>query len=486
MNKDSHLIWEAHKTHTDTTIENSKNLDRLVEQILIEEGLMDTIKGIGSSAAGAVKNIGKAVNDRMLQPVINKAIEWLKANDPDALVSIASAAEDGQQALDTAISQEGGDQVEKEIESSPETVNESVEEYKEILREHILYLHHEGLLSNISRGVGTAFRHAKKIPGAISKGVDDIKTGFQQGASGTPAAEPAQAEPAQVPEPAQAEPAQAEPAQAEPAPPETEQPGKIRKILNWVKANPNMSKGIAMGIMGAANVALGAAILPVIATAASGYAIGGGIKGVTKYRELRAQGVEPKEAIKQAAADAHSAGMTTGTIATGASLAGNLINKGTEMLKSPEPEADWRMDPNSGAQSKGIGDPSNGAADFDGDGMVSDQEVASWAEKQPGPGGAEIGQGPSGQVSDRIDGAQQAIDRMRAPVDINNIDVDSLSRLQQGQYKQAQSLLKNRNDVFVRKGEAILRRLAGGSNAQSFQVNEGSILNRPGWNNRTF
>ena len=46
MNKDSHLIWEAHKTHTDTTIEDSKDLDRLVEQILIEEGLMDTIKGI--------------------------------------------------------------------------------------------------------------------------------------------------------------------------------------------------------------------------------------------------------------------------------------------------------------------------------------------------------------------------------------------------------------------------------------------------------
>ena len=455
MNKDSHLIWEAHKIHNNTTIEDSKDLDRLVEQILIEEGLMDTIKGIGSSAAGAVKNIGAAVNDRMLQPVINKAIEWLKANDPDALVSIASAAEDGQQALDTAISQEGGDTVEKEIESSPETVNESVEEYKEILREHILYLHHEGLLSSIGRGVGTALRNTK---GAIKQGVHDLKTGFQQGASGVPAEQPTQtAEPA----PTQA---------AEPAP--TEQPGKIRKILNWVKANPNMSKGIAMGIMGAANVALGAAILPVIATAASGYAIGGGIKGVTKYRELRAQGVEPKEAIKQAAADAHSAGMTTGTIATGASLAGNLINKGTEMLKSPEPEADWRMDPDSGSPAGGPGDPSNGAADIDGDGMVSDQELTAHAQQQQVP--SATSQSPSGNISQGSAGemswGRDPTSGKLVPIDSSGVPITDPNTLQQ--YNSARDAMRQQYQQSLNKS--------------LIPQYEESILKRPGWNNRTF
>jgi hypothetical protein len=51
------------------------------------------------------------------------------------------------------------------------------------------------------------------------------------------------------------------------------------------------------------------------------------MKGVPKYFELRKQGVEPMEALKQAGATAHDSGMSGATLATGAGLAGNVAGK---------------------------------------------------------------------------------------------------------------------------------------------------------------
>jgi hypothetical protein len=346
MNNDTRLIWEQFEHRA--AIQKQKKLynesliqeqytSYLIEQILIEEGLMDTVKNAAGKVGDAVKNIGATVNAKMIQPIVQKAVDWLKQNDPDALVQVASAASDGQGALDQVISQQGGDQVEQQIVNAP--INEDFDaQYKEMLREHILYLHQEGLLNKIGQGAGKLFNKAKELPGMVKKGVDavksgaqDFKQGFQQGTGAEPATPTGKQEvrgadgkfaagnqsgvqfaPEGEPQAAQAG---------------GDKQGVLSKIMGWVKENPNMSKAIAMGIMGAASVGLGAAFATVLTQAAAGYAIAGGMKGVPKYLELRKQGVEPMEALKQAGATAHDSGMSGATLATGAGLAGNVAGK---------------------------------------------------------------------------------------------------------------------------------------------------------------
>lgn len=342
MNKDIHLIWEQFEKRAknqqhnklitesvNTSVLQEQYTSQIVEQILIDEGLMDTIKGAGKSA---IQNIGSTINNKVLQPIIQKAVDWLKQNDPDALVQLATATQDGPEAVDQIISQQGGDQIEQEIvNSSSETVTESSDMYREIVREHIIYLHNEGLLGNIAKGIGSGVTKASKgLQNLKTKGqqaVKDMKQGYAQGvASANAPADKAGSAPV-----------------SEPSSTGGTGNGAISKIINWVKENPNMSKGIAMGIMGAASVALGAAFTSVLATAATGYAIGGGIKGIPAYLQLRKQGVEPMEAIKQAAKTAHNAAMNTATIATGGQLIGNVADKlsggGGAAPEAPAPEA---------------------------------------------------------------------------------------------------------------------------------------------------
>lgn len=399
MNNDTHLIWEQFERRaavqrqkrrfvTESVIQEQIT-SRLIEEILIEEGLMDTIKGAGQKVAGAVKNIGQAVNDRVLQPILKKAVDWLAQNDPDTLVSVMGAAEEGPEALDQLVGAEGGDQVEQQIANAPQAVNESVDLYKEILREHILYLHNEGLLSKIGQGIGNIGRKAKQgidyvnqnapewkkqaqqglqnVKQNVQQGVADLRQGVQQGYSGEQPAAPDAEQPAQQPgaldpnnptdsemqqydadgdgELSSASQADApggqekyrmghdrifggeEPAPEQPAAGGDQKQGLISKIVGWVKENPNMSKGIAMGIFGAANLALGAGLAAALAPMAGGYAIGGGIAGVMEYRKLRQQGMEPKEALAQAAKTANEKGLTAGMFAGGASLIGNIAGK---------------------------------------------------------------------------------------------------------------------------------------------------------------
>jgi len=368
MNNDTHLIWEQFerraavqrqkRRYVTESVIQEQITSRLIEEILIEEGLMDTIKGAGQKVAGAVKNIGQAVNDRVLQPILKKAVDWLAQNDPDTLVSVMGAAEEGPEALDQLVGAEGGDQVEQQIANAPQAVNESVDLYKEILREHILYLHNEGLLSKIGQGIGNIGRKAKQgidyvnqnapewkkqaqqglqnVKQNVQQGVNDLRQGVQQGYSGE------------------------QPAPEQPAVGGDQKQGLISKIVGWVKENPNMSKGIAMGIFGAANLALGAGLATALAPMAGGYAIGGGIAGVMEYRKLRQQGMEPKEALAQAAKVANEKGLTAGMFAGGASLIGNIAGK-----------------------IMGGGDA-----------------AAPQQQAQPG----EVGQGPSGQVQDVTSG----------------------------------------------------------------------------------
>ena len=412
MNNDTHLIWEQFerraavqrqkRRYVTESVIQEQITSRLIEEILIEEGLMDTIKGAGQKVAGAVKNIGQAVNDRVLQPILKKAVDWLAQNDPDTLVSVMGAAEEGPEALDQLVGAEGGDQVEQQIANAPQAVNESVDLYKEILREHILYLHNEGLLSKIGQGIGNMGRKAKQgidyvnqnapewkkqaqqglqnVKQNVQQGVADLRQGVQQGYSGeqpgedpdsnvtnmpakpgmsnaTPQNLPAtpgmsDATPQNLP----ATPNTSDEAPEQPAAGGDQKQGLISKIVGWVKENPNMSKGIAMGIFGAANLALGAGLATALAPMAGGYAIGGGIAGVMEYRKLRQQGMEPKEALAQAAKAANEKGLTAGMFAGGASLIGNIAGK-----------------------IMGGGDA-----------------AAPQQQAQPG----EVGQGPSGQVQD--------------------------------------------------------------------------------------
>jgi hypothetical protein len=345
MNNDTRLIWEQFehraaiqkqkRIHNESmSLLQEQYTNYLIEQILIEEGLMDTVKNAAGKVGDAVKNIGATVNSKMIQPIIQKAVDWLKQNDPDALVQVASAASDGQGALDQVISQQGGDQVEQQIVNAP--INEDFDaQYKEMLREHILYLHQEGLLNKIGQGAGKLFNKAKELPGMVKKGVDAVKSGaqdFKQGFQQGTGAEPQTPTGKQEVRGADGKFTDGNQSGVQFAPNEEPQAGGdkqgvLSKIMGWVKENPNMSKAIAMGIMGAASMGLGAAFATVLTQAAAGYAIAGGMKGIPKYMELRKQGLEPMEALKQAGAEAHSSGMSGATLATGAGLAGNVAGK---------------------------------------------------------------------------------------------------------------------------------------------------------------
>jgi len=498
MNKDNHLIWENFHRRAETqrnkrlvyeTFLQEQYTHHLIEQILIEEGLMDTVKNVAGKVGGAVKNIGATVNSRVLQPIIQKAVDWLKQNDPDSLVQIASAAQDGQGALDQVISQQGGDQVEQQITSAP--VNESNDAYKELLREHILYLHNEGLLGNIAKGVGKGVRGVKNA-------WSDVKQGFQQGVSGEQPTEPEQTT-LKDPPPSQSIAPEQPPEQTtlkDPPPPQpgdgNKEPGMIGKIVNWVKENPNMSKAIAMGIFGAASMAMGTAFISVLGTAASGYAIGGGMAGVPKYFQLRKQGVEPMEALKQAGAAAHSAGMTTGAITTGSQMVGNIANK----LMSPGDASAPGADGADGTDGTGGADGAN-------------------ADTGQALGDAEKAKSPLANKFDRLEGrmdtyraqSSQARDfagRMGLDVDpskinfntkagiptsVNGVPIpDNLYTPQQLDSINAAKRMAQSMQTGGWKGGSGLSGLSRGPSGRvSFPANleeSEAILNRPGWVNR--
>jgi len=394
MNRDNHLIFESFERRARTQRVrrifaegyqyDTELTAQLVEQILIEEGLMGTLGNLAGKAVGAAKtgvqNIAQTVNDKMLQPVIQKAIEWLKANDPDTLVKVTTAAQEGPQALDQALDEEGAGQVENQIANSPEpqTVNEGVDEYKEMIREHILYLHNEGLLGNIAKGlgkVGTAIgKGAKKAGQAIATGAKDAAGGFKQGYND----QQAQAQQTQAPDVANKpmpagqldpnNPTDAELQQyddnenqkidgsqqagdssekyrmghdrifgnkeEQPAAAGGEKQGMMKKIMGWVKENPNLTKTAAVGILGAASLAMGAALPMIIARYGAGFAAAGGLAGFQKYKELRAQGLEPMEALKQTATDKDvlSRGHTGGAVGVGLGALGDGISKVSSMM----------------------------------------------------------------------------------------------------------------------------------------------------------
>ena len=457
MNRDNHLIWEGFHRRAET--QRSRRLvheaflqeqytHHLIEQILIEEGLMDTVKNVAGKVGGAVKNIGATVNSRVLQPIIQKAVDWLKQNDPDALVQIASAAQDGQQAVDQVISQQGGDQVEQQIANAP--VNESNDAYKELLREHILYLHNEGLLGNIAKGVGKGVRGLKNA-------WSDVKQGFQQGASGEQPAEPEQTVLRDPPPPQPAA--------------DGKEPGMISKIVNWVKENPNMSKAIAMGIFGAASMAMGTAFISVLATAASGYAIGGGMAGVSKYMGLRKQGMSPMEALKQAGKAAHDSGMTTATITTGSQMVGNIANKLMSPGDAPAPGADGAdANTSDAAQTPGADQPPRRSALAQ---KMHDMELGHMADERRALSQAKDFASRMGMDPNNI---KNITSNGQIPTSINGTPIPK--NLYTPQDLETINHARRELDFFTKLGGS-----KGGAGVSNLRES-GSILNRPGWANK--
>ena len=129
---DSQLIWESlmsktnHKqnTHLQKLWENDV---KYIEQFLIDEGLMDKVKG-------AYQGAKDFASTKLLKPIMTFLAKII-ANDPQTAEKAQAAAAKGPEALQQLASAEGDQSVVDQIEQTPAV--ESVESYKLTLNEMI-------------------------------------------------------------------------------------------------------------------------------------------------------------------------------------------------------------------------------------------------------------------------------------------------------------------------------------------------------------
>ena len=125
MNKDTELIFENYfkKIHNND-LESLLEADLVeFEKFLIKEGLFDKFK---QKAAAAGKGVKDFATKKLLQPIINKAIQFLSKNDPETLKKL-QAAQGDKAAMDAILAQ--GKQEQQKIQQGISTTNESNEYY---------------------------------------------------------------------------------------------------------------------------------------------------------------------------------------------------------------------------------------------------------------------------------------------------------------------------------------------------------------------
>jgi len=113
---DNDLIWESLQNRVDHKIkykmEDLLEADlKYIEQFLMNEGLMDGVKG----AFGKVKNFAA---QKLLKPVIDMLVGAL-AKDPAAAQKVAGAVDQGPEAIAALAQTEGDPSVQQQIQSTP-------------------------------------------------------------------------------------------------------------------------------------------------------------------------------------------------------------------------------------------------------------------------------------------------------------------------------------------------------------------------------
>lgn len=113
---DNDLIWESLQNRVDHNLkhemEDLLEADlKYIEQFLMNEGLMDGVKG----AFGKVKDFA---TQKLLKPVIDMLVGAL-AKDPEAAQKVAGAMEQGPEAIAALAQTEGDPSVQQQIQSTP-------------------------------------------------------------------------------------------------------------------------------------------------------------------------------------------------------------------------------------------------------------------------------------------------------------------------------------------------------------------------------
>ena len=366
MNKDTNLIFENYLKKVHYNDPQSLLEADLVEfeKFLIREGLFDKFK---QKAAAAGKGVKDFATKKLLEPIINKALQFLTKNDPDTLKKLQDAAASGNQGAVQAILDQGKQEQER-IQQGISTANESNEYYTN----HYIFsqiVFNEGIVSedkanliiekydeedseaSYAKSLGfknrEEFRKAYRAAGGVAqyfqKNPDKAKiVNYDSSKSIAQNFAAAQQAPAQ-PQQGEAKPQQGgdirsttfDTSKVFSRDKTIDVGGFIKKAYNYVKANPIKTSVGALAILGVV-AAAAPAIAPMILTGAlKGGGIGaatgaltGTIKGM-KDTKGKLKGMDRFKAVaKSAGKDALTKGLG-GAAAGGAvgGLTGAITNK---------------------------------------------------------------------------------------------------------------------------------------------------------------
>ena len=277
------------------------------ENFLIREGLFDKFK---QKATAAGKGLKDFATQKLLQPIVDKALSFLQKNDPDTLKKLQSAAAKGdQKTVDAIIAQ--GNQEKQKIEQSLNTQQEGVSYFDNYsIFSQIIF--NEGLVSerkanlliekyaeedseaDIAKGLGfknreafrAEYRKAGNINNYFKQNPDKAKQvnwdTKESAANNFVKFTAGDIKPDQPTTPVTG------------AEPETgnNKEGFLRKTYNWLKTNPIKSTVAALGVIGVVAAATGSLSTQLVSGgigAGAGFAAGALKGAVQGFRDTKDQ-----------------------------------------------------------------------------------------------------------------------------------------------------------------------------------------------------
>jgi hypothetical protein len=359
MNKDSNLIFENYikKVHNND-LESLLEADLVeFEKFLIQEGLFDKFKQKAASAGKGVKDFA---TKKLLQPIINKAIQFLSKNDPETLKKL-QAAQGNKAEMDAILAQ--GKQEQERIQQGISTTNESDEYYTN----HYIFsqiIFNEGIVSEdkanliiekyndedseaiYAKSLGfknrdefrNAYRQAGGVAQYFQKNPDKAKIvnydSNKSIAQNFAAAQQAPAQPQQAP----AQPQQGDGFKTGLGSKTVDVGGFIKKAYNYVKANPIKTSVGALAILGVVAAAAPAVAPMILAGALKGGGIGaatGAVTGTIKGMKDTKGELTGKDRFKAVAKAAGKGALTKGLAGAAAGgVAGGVTGAITNKLQA--------------------------------------------------------------------------------------------------------------------------------------------------------
>ncbi len=352
MNKDTELIFENYfkKIHNND-LESLLEADLVeFEKFLIKEGLFDKFK---QKAAAAGKGVKDFATKKLLQPIINKAIQFLSKNDPETLKKL-QAAQGDKAAMDAILAQ--GKQEQQKIQQGISTTNESNEYYTN----HYIFsqiVFNEGIVSedkanliiekyndedseaSYAKSLGfksrdefrNAYRQAGGVAQYFQKNPDKAKiVNYDSSKSIAQNFAAAQQAPAQ--------PQQGDGFKTGLGSKTVDVGGFIKKAYNYVKANPIKTSVGALAILGVVAAAAPAVAPMILAGALKGGGIGaatGAVTGTIKGMKDTKGELTGKDRFKAVAKAAGKGALTKGLAGAAAGgVAGGVTGAITNKLQA--------------------------------------------------------------------------------------------------------------------------------------------------------